>query len=242
MASQRTQPPRQYGAEEVQEILQRTSGLERKKQLERPTLELAEIEAIAKEAGLDPTLVRRAAAELELKRGEKSLATRLAGAPLRHVLEREVDGELTAAMHEALAPEIRSALGPQAMMGQISAIGRTLTWSSFTRRGFIEINVFPRDGKTVIRLEVNSSQVAGGIFGGLIGGLGGGLGTNLAWILPVVADLPWYSGAAGLAAVLAGSWGLARLIYGRVIGSLFGRLDGLMDTLERRVREAVATQ
>ena len=130
----------------MQEILQRTSGLERKKQLERPTLELAEIEAIAKEAGLDPTLVRRAAAELELKRGEKSLSTRLTGAPLRHVMEREVDGELTTVMHESLAAEIRSALGPQAMMGQVSAVGRTLTWSSFSRRGFIEINVFPREG------------------------------------------------------------------------------------------------
>ena len=45
MSQQRTQPPRQYGAEEVQEILQRTSSLERKKQLDRPTLQLSEIEA-----------------------------------------------------------------------------------------------------------------------------------------------------------------------------------------------------
>lgn len=147
MSQQRTQPPRQYGAEEVQEILQRTSSLERKKQLERPTLVLSEIEAIAKEAGLDPALVRRAAADLELKRGEHSLGTRLAGAPLRQVFEREVEGELTTATHEVLAAEIRSTMGPQAMMSQVSAVGRTLTWSGFTRSGVIELNVFPRDGR-----------------------------------------------------------------------------------------------
>ncbi|MDP3153198.1 MAG: hypothetical protein Q8N23_11040 [Archangium sp.] len=42
MPRQRTQRPRQYGAGEVQEILQRTSSLKRKKQLERPTMELSE--------------------------------------------------------------------------------------------------------------------------------------------------------------------------------------------------------
>ena len=41
-------------------------------------------------------------------------------------------------------------------------------------------------------------------------------------------------------AALAGSWALARLIYGAVIGKIYGRLDSLMDTLERRVHESVA--
>ncbi len=241
MPSERTQPPRQYGSEEVQEILRRTSSLERKKQLERPTLALAEIEAIAKEAGLDPSLVRRAAQELEQKRGEQSLGTKLAGAPLRHVFEREVDGELTAAMHERLAAEIRSVMGSTGMMSQISSVGRSLTWSSFSRNGGLtELNVFPRDGKTVIRFEVNSGQLAGGLFGGLMGGVGGGLGTNLAWILPVVAHLPWYAGAAGLGATLLGAFGLARLLYGAAVSRLNGRIATLMDQLELRVRESLS--
>ena len=211
MPSERSQPPRQYGSDEVQEILRRTSSLERKKQLERPTLALSEIEAIAKEAGLDPALVRRAAQELEQKQGEKSLATRLAGAPLRHVIEREVEGELTSAMHEPLAAEIRSVMGSAGAMSQISSVGRSLTWSSFSRkRGSAELSLFPREGKTIIRFEVNTGQLAGGLFGGLMGGFGGGLGTNLAWILPVVAHLPWYAGAAGFGASLVGAFGLAR--------------------------------
>lgn len=243
MSSERTQPPRQYGTDEVQEILRRTSSLERKKQLERPTLALSEIEAIAKEAGLDPTLVRRAAQELEQKRGEKSLGAKLAGGPLRHVFEREVDGELTAAMHEGLAAEIRALTASSAMMSQISSVGRSLTWSSFSRNsGRAELNIFPRDGKTVIRFEFNSGQLAGGLFGGLMGGLGGGLGVNLAWILPTAAHLPWYAGAAGLAATVLGAFGLARTIYSAVISRLNRRVEPLMDKLEAHVREALRTK
>ncbi len=239
MSQQRTQPPRQYGPEEVQEILQRTSSLERKKQLDRPTMELSEIEAIAREAGLDPVMVRRAAQEFEQKRGEKSLGTRLAGAPLRHVFEREVEGELTTATHELLAAEIRTTMGPQAIMSQVSAVGRTLHWSGFSRAGVIELNIFPRDGKTIIRVEVNSGQLAGSLFGGLMGGIGGGLGTNLLWMLPITAHLPWYTGVGAFSATLVGAWGFARLLYGAAVNRLNGRVDGLMEKLERIVRESI---
>lgn len=239
MSQPRVQPPRQYGAEEVQEILQRSSGLERTRQLDRPTLSLKEIEAIAQEAGLDPTFVRRAAHELEQKKAEHSLGTRLAGAPLRRVLERELDGELTVATHEVLATELRTLLGRDALLGQVSAVGRTLTWSSLSRSGKLEVQVFPRDGKTVIRVEADSSQLAGGLFGGLIGGLGGGLGTNVAWMLPVLGHLPWYAGAAGLTAVVAGAWGLARTLYGAAVKKQSRRLETLLDTLEQRLRESL---
>lgn len=241
MSQQRTQPPRQYGAEEVQEILQRTSSLERKKQLDRPTMELSEIEAIAKEAGLDPTLVRRAAQELEQRRGETSAGAKFVGAPLRQAFERELDGEITTAAHEALAAEIRATMGPDSVVGHVSAIGRTLTWSGLTRAGKIELSVFPRDGKTVLRLEVNSAQLAGGLYGGLMGGIGGGLGINLLWMLPTAAHLPWYAGVAGLSATLVGAWGFARLIYGAAVGRITRRSEALMDKLERVVRTAVTS-
>lgn len=91
----------------------------------------------------------------------------------------------------------------------------------------------------MIRIEVNSSQLAGGLFGGLMGGLGGGLGTNLAWMLPTIGHLPWYSGVAGFSAVLVGAWGFARVLYSTAVGRLNGRIEGLLDTLERRVRESL---
>jgi hypothetical protein len=240
MAQQRTQQPRQYGAEEVQEILQRTASLERKKQLERPTLSLDEIETIAREAGLDPALVRRAAQEFEQKSGEKSASSRFVGAPLRQVFEREVDGEVTAAMHEQLASDLKAALGDRAMLGQVSAVGRALTWTAVARKGGgAELSIFPREGKTVIRLEVNFGQVAGGLFGGLMGGLGGGLGVNLLWLLPTVGHLPWYAGVGAFGAVVAGAWGLARLLYGAIANRTTRRVAEVMETLEQRVQQTV---
>lgn len=240
MAGERTQPERQYAADEVQEILQRAASLEQKKQHERPMLTANEIEHIAKESGLDPAMVKRAISEFQVKSTEQSLGTRLAGAPLKRVFEREVDGEITTAVHETLAQEIRAALGSTALMSQVSAVGRTLTWTGFGKRGVIELNVFPRDGKTVIRLSVNSGQLAGGLFGGMLGGIGGGLGVNLLWILPTAAHLPWYAGVAGFAATIVGAWGLARTIYVAASSSLARRCEELMDTLERTVRTSVS--
>jgi hypothetical protein len=239
MPSERTQPERQYGTEEVQEILQRAASLERQKKLERPMLSANEIETIAKESGLDPEMVKRAIAEFEVKSSPRSLASRLAGGPLKRIFEREVEGEITVASHESLAAEIRAALGSTSLMGQVSTVGRALTWTGYSTRGVIELNVFPRDGKTVIRLSSDTSQLAGGLFGGLIGGLGGGLGVNLAWILPVTAHTPWYAGAAGLVATVVGAWGLARTIYTLSTSSLVRRCEGLMDKLEADVRRAV---
>ncbi len=228
-----------YREEEVSEILQRASGLEKRQQLERPALSLAEIEAIAQESGLDPAMVRQAARDLEQKAAERGFAARFTGAPSRRSFEREVEGELTVEHHERLAAEIRSAFGSSVMMGQVATLGRSLTWSGFSKAGIIEVNVFPRDGKTVIRVDVNSSNLAGGIFGGIIGGLGGGLGSNVAWILPVTLHLPWYTGAAGFLAVVAGAYGLARALYAGAVGGLHRRVEALVDTLEQAVRREV---
>lgn len=229
-----------YREEEVSEILQRASGLEKKKQLERPALSLGEIEAIARESGLDPSAVRQAARDLEQHRAQGGFAARFTGAPSRRSFEREVEGEISTGHHERLAAEIRAAFGSSVMMGQVATLGRSLTWSGFTKAGIIEVNVFPRDGKTVIRVDVNSSNLAGGIFGGLIGGIGGGLGSNVAWILPVALHLPWYTGAAGFFAVLAGAYGLARAVYAGAVGGLHRRVETLVDTLEQAVRRELA--
>src|SRR5205823_5858192 len=78
---------RTYRDEEVALILQRAAGLERKRQLDRPALSLAEVEAIAGESGIDPAMVRQAARDLENER-QAGLGTRLAGVPVRRTLER----------------------------------------------------------------------------------------------------------------------------------------------------------
>jgi len=238
VSQERTQPPRQFGEDEVAEILRRTSQLEQKKKLERPTLTQSEIETLAQESGLDPAMVKRAIEQMERDRGSKSFASRFVGGPTRHVFERELDGEITTEHHEQLAEAIRRVASERGLTSHVSTVGRSLTWTANNnqRNGIpLQLTVFPRDGKTILRLEFSTGQVAGGLFGGLMGGLGGGLGTNLLWILPVTGHLPWYTGVAAFAGVFGGAWGLARLIYGAIVNSSRRQAELMMDTLERAV-------
>jgi len=128
-------------------ILQRAAGLERKRQLDRRALSLAEVEAIARESGIDPCLVRQPARDLEDER-QTGFGTRLAGAPVRRTFERAIDGEISARHHEQLADDIRAAMmGVSAMPAQVSKIGRSLSWSAWTSGGVVEVQVTPREGQ-----------------------------------------------------------------------------------------------
>src|SRR5262245_2628947 len=88
--------PRRYEEKEVRWLLERVGELQRAvdvKSSSSPTL--ADLEEIAKEAGLDPALMRRAARELDAAPPAKS--NPITGAPLRIVLERTLPGEASEA-------------------------------------------------------------------------------------------------------------------------------------------------
>ncbi len=238
----RTAPPgeRTYREGEVARILQRAAGLERKRQLDGPALSLAEIERIAAESGIDPSLVRQAARDLENER-RAALGTLLAGAPVHRTLERTVEGEISPERYDELADDIRAAMmGTFMAPAQVSTIGRSMTWSTWTSAGAVEIHITPRDGKTFIRIETNASPIAGGLFGGIIGGVGGGVGANVAWLLPFTLHLPVFVGILGLAGVMAGAYALARSLFSGRVGALHHRLEQLIDTLERHARSQLA--
>ena len=228
---------RTYGEDEVAAILRRAAQLEHDRGPEGEALNLREIEAVARDAGIDPSAVRQAARELEEDVGE-GIGAAIAGAPLRRTIERVVNGEIGAEHHERLAQEIRdvlsaSAVGSRWMLpGGISTIGRSLTLSGFTGTSSIEVTVAPRDGKTVIRLSADRSQLAGGLFGGIVGGVGGGLGANVGWMIPALLHLPWVAGLAGAALVVLGAYAMARGIFVTNARGLDRRLDLLADRLE----------
>lgn len=236
-----------FDERQVAEILRRTAALDQKRKLERPTLTLEEIETIAKEAGLDPALVRRAVDELKHE-PEQSVWAKLAGAPLSRTIERVVDGELTTDDHEALAVSIREALGqPSGFPVQVSALGRSLSVTTFSTAGLVDVQVTPKDGTTRVRVTVNARQVAGGIFGGIIGGVGGGLGSNVAWLVPLWLTKAGYSpevgvvgGAVGLLTTVAGAWSFARWLFVGRAKAMHARAEQLAETLESQLRTALA--
>lgn len=236
-----------FDERQVAEILRRAAALDQKRKLERPTLTLAEIETIAKEAGLDPALVRRAVDELKHE-PEQSVWTKLAGAPLSRTIERVVDGELTTDDHEALATSIREALGqPTGFPVQVSSLGRSLSVTTFSTAGLVDVQVTPKDGVTRVRVTVNARQVAGGLFGGIIGGVGGGLGSNVAWLVPLWLTKAGYSpelgvagGVVGLLATVAGAFSFARWLFVGRARAMHARAEQLAETLESQLRTAFA--
>jgi hypothetical protein len=237
---------RTYGEEEVAAILRRAARLEHEQGTSTGALSLAEIEAIARDAGIDLALVRQAARELDA-RSEEGFAQTLAGAPLRRTIERVVEGEIGAEHHERLAEEVREILSGSGMgsrwglSGSASSLGRSLSISGWSGISGVEVTVAPRDGKTIIRIRSDRSQLAGGLFGGIVGGVGGGLGSNVGWLIPFLLHVPVAVGLAGAGLVVLGAYGLARAIFGHNARALDARLDGLADRLVALAQDAVAS-
>lgn len=218
-----------YSEDEVALILRRAAELQahpvRGEGAEGLTL--ATLEEIARESGLDPALVRRAAAEIEDRRAAVP-ANRALGAPPRAIVERRLAVEPTRHAYEVLVAELRRTFGTQ---GEVSALGRTFGWSS-AHPGIrqITVTVIPRESGTVLRVEESFAPLAGGLFGGIVGGLGGGgLGAALGVGLGVFASPALAVG--GAAAFVVGSYALARHLFVGVSGQRTLELRELAERL-----------
>ncbi len=87
---------RKFNDEEVALIIKRAAELQQTQQVQQEpstALSLLEVEEIAREAGIDPKLVRQAAHGLD-RPSETTRPSAWVGAPTRLVFERAVDGEI----------------------------------------------------------------------------------------------------------------------------------------------------
>ena len=210
-------PVRRYGDNEVARILKRATELQRAEPsaADPEGLTLAELAEIAREAGIDPNLLRRAAAEVENRTPANTWGEKIAGAPIGISIERTVPGELPPDRFDAIIPLIQRATEGQ---GTASAVGKTLTWSSRTdgNTAVQQVLVASRDGETLIRVEERFSGLAGGLFGGIVGGVGVGVGVGAGGALGGILG----SALLGITlpvAVICGSYAGARAIYTRIV-------------------------
>lgn len=204
-----------YSDEEVAKIMERAAELQADQGSDR-RLSIAEVEAVAREAGIDRALVRRAAAELALARGPgRNQPSVFLGGPKRIELEAVIPGELDTSMTERFVELARRAIGDT---GEIKTVGRTMTWETrsvaatgnpMSRR--VVLTVIPRDGVTRIRLEEGLTNMAGPLFGGVLGGVGGG-GIPLILVPLAVMGVGWLA-PFGIAAWVGGAYALVRRIY-----------------------------
>src|SRR4029079_15528204 len=150
---------RKFNDEEVALIIKRAAELQQTEQIAQDpanAMSLAEVEAIAKEAGIEPALIRRAANTLD-QRTETPRPSPWAGAPTRLVFERVVDGEISSDVYEELIDTVRRTVGDN---GMPSVLGKTLAWTSSMQGGRsrghgrqVDVTVVSRRGVTTIRVE-----------------------------------------------------------------------------------------
>ena len=238
---------RRFNDEEVALIIKRAAELQQTEAIADEStnaLTLTEVEQIAKEAGIDPSLIRRAALTLD-RPGEVNRPSPWVGAPTRLVFERVVDGEVSSDEYEALIDIVRRTLGDN---GLPSVLGRTLAWSSSMqgsrRRSHgrqVDVNIVSRGGVTTIRVEEELRNIAGALFGGLVGGGGGGstgisvgIGMEVFNSLPIAAMI-WVG-------VASSFYLLARTLFARTSEKREKQLRELITRLEEQVSAGIATK
>ena len=168
-------------------------------------LSLAQLEQVAREAGIDPAMVRHAVARLDesaVRRGG------CLGAPTEVVVERTVDGEVDPAQFEALLDALRRATGK---LGEPNVVGRLFGWKGHIRGAKAEVAVSPANGRTTVRVRIDLEELAVGHFmlKGMLGGVGGGL---IAGAIGATMLGPF--GAILGPAMLGGSYAWARRGFG----------------------------
>jgi len=207
---------------------------------------LDDARAAALEAGIPERYVERAAAELGLAgappnaidtavRNETPNASPWSGAPMSILYEVEVVGEVPESEMYILVDAIRRRIGEA---GHAGTIGRSVSWSSASKNRNLQVTIVSRRGKTSIRVEERLSQLAGALFGGFMGGLGGGSsGVAIGIGKGALHSLALGFGMWGVA--IAGSYGLARTIYGAQVRKRIRVLGELTEELASQARDAI---
>ncbi|MFI5207058.1 MAG: serine/threonine-protein kinase, partial [Gemmatimonadales bacterium] len=167
---------RRFSDEEVQEVLKRAAELDATQPTQSGTLTLGAIQQAAAEAGIDPALVRSAAAALHSPTPSGSTspdeklvpftAQWVAGGPTRISVERVVRGELSEADCAYLIDDVRGVLG---MTGIVGTLGKSVSFVAQRSGGLgrdLQVSITMRGGQTRISIREGLGQLAGAMFGG----------------------------------------------------------------------------
>lgn len=190
---------RRYTDAEVRKIIEKALNLQKKETSgipgsDKEGVTLSELDAIASEAGISSSLIRRAAAEVDFNPAAKKQA-RLLGGRVDLVEIRtagRIAGQTDLERVFAMIPSITGESGTGNVMG--GALSWATSAEAVQRTGHsVEISVTPSAGRSIVRVRDRLGQIAAGIFGGLVGGigLGAGLGVGLGVGLKALGSVPF---------------------------------------------------
>ncbi len=227
---------RRYSREEFALVLRRAAELQSQRG-EQPAaadslagaegMSLAEMQAVARDVGIDPARVADAAALLP--RAEQDALARYLGGPFRYSLERSVSGALPARASGRILEAIRRAAADQ---GKTSEVHGALEWRHSDELVKFGVNVTPHDEHTNVQVVMDRG---GASF--LIGFLTF-IPTLLAFVITAASLEPSVAVALGLAAGLAAVWQFAaRALLRRNSARWRALAEQVLDASAHAVRE-----
>jgi len=192
-------------------------------------MSLAEIQAVAREVGLDPVVVERAAALVQ----QHSIGTlgRLFGGPTIYELLHSADGEVPREDYGKLVEAIRRVLGHQ---GQVAELLGSLEWQTVGDPSQIHVTISPRDGRTAVR--VFADRGSAGLLTYLLPGIAGLLGIGIGGAILEPTTLVGVGSLIGVS--LGGAWLTGRTIWKATTAKFRIRIDNLMRGLSQAVDES----
>lgn len=226
--------PRRYSEEQAQRIFALVADRQRLGPGDADGLSLSELEEAARAAGLDPSLVAAAAAQIDAAPGDDRT---LLGAPVEVVRQRMIAGEVDDETWTRMVHALRAEFGDAGMAGQVGRLREWTLISGGTKHGTsTRLAVEPTADGTRITL---TRSVKDSVFG-----------FQLA--AAIMAGMSLLFGGIALAAIEPALWIPFGIMLGMGLafgaGSQIGtrmwhrhtatRFEGLLDRLELVARDA----
>jgi len=185
-------------------------------------LSIEELQRVGAEAGLDPDLILRAAAEMQ-QTGPKR-ERNFFGGPVSYSNDFVLDGEIDASTWEEMISSIRGSFKDP---GQVATRENVFEWTSQSETEKAQVTALVKDGKTRITVFWTEPVMAIPLFVPSI------IGTIIS--LPIAFEALELGGAAGLALILSTFltlFALGRYALGRLIDKQVTKLQQLETTLD----------
>ncbi|MGQ0640923.1 MAG: serine/threonine-protein kinase [Gemmatimonadaceae bacterium] len=203
-----------------------------------------EVREAAEAVGIKDKYVERALAERRdiatpptgVRPGVAEYKNRFLGDSTTLSFEAVVDGEMRERDFDLMIDVIRRALNDT---GNVSAVGRSLSWASADKQRKVQVSVLVRDGRTSIYVSERLRDLAGGLFGGIMGGGGGGMiGPSIAFGVEVIGS-PFAALGCVLASIGVG-YTIARIIFTSIARKRRAVLKEMTERLVEQAKRSLA--
>jgi hypothetical protein len=209
---------RRFDDEAAGEVLRRAAELQHESSVPAHSggaLSAADLEQVAREAGIDPAYVRRAMAEREVDSPETRRSPIFGEVKTLELVE-VLEGEVSQDSLDRMLEEIQRSFADG---GDIIRTGRSATWTasrglSSSRLSHPVVSITPRDGQTEIRISERLDSLSSALFVGL-GVAGSAVGVGISGAIGMGEFGSPVAFVLMAATAVSACYGTARTLYTR---------------------------